>query len=107
MCSLVSETKLTMDSGEIELELRPSITGNCSGLPRSTCIGKKSRVKYECLCHVDDHGSAIGLTARYRKGSSVLDLLEERLDRLIRIIWRVEALIVLREFSRCNHSIVC
>jgi hypothetical protein len=31
-----------------------------------------------------------------RKGSSVLDLLEECLDRLIRIIRRVEALVVLR-----------
>jgi hypothetical protein len=76
MCSLVSEMELTMCSGEIDLELRPRFPGNRYGLPRPTSIGEQSRIKYKCVCHIDDHGGAIGLPARYRKGSSILDLLE-------------------------------
>jgi hypothetical protein len=54
---------------------------------------------------IDHHDIAIWLSTRDRKGSGILDLLEECLDWLIRIIWRVEALVVLRELSRCNHGV--
>jgi hypothetical protein len=49
----------------------------------------KSRVKYECASNIDYDGIAIRFSTRDHKGSIVLDLLEEHLDRLIRIIRRV------------------
>jgi hypothetical protein len=80
LCGLISEPKFTMSSGEIDLELRPCFSGNRSRLPRATIVGKQSRVKYERVCNINDHGGAIRLPACYRKGSGILDLLEKRLD---------------------------
>jgi hypothetical protein len=93
LCSLVGETKLTMCSGKIYLELRPCFSGNRSGLPCLISVGGKSRVNYKGVCHIDDHGGAIGLPARYCKGSSVLEFLEKRLDRLIMMMISVGAII--------------
>jgi hypothetical protein len=75
-----------MGCGEIDLELRPCFPGNCSSLPRPTRIGKQSRVKDYRVCNINDHCVTIRLPSCYRKGSRVLDLLEEHLDQLIRIV---------------------
>jgi hypothetical protein len=78
---LVGEPKLSMSSGEVDLELRPYFPRNRSRLPQTTGVGKQPSVKYERVCNINDHSRAVRLPACNRKRSSVLDLLEKRLDR--------------------------
>jgi hypothetical protein len=79
----------------------------------SDLSGSQSALVCLCVCARAQLGLrefnsiAIWLSTRDRKGSGILDLLEERLDRLIRIIQRVEAIIVMRELSRRNHGVEC
>jgi hypothetical protein len=107
MCGLVGQSKFAMSSSEIDLELRPCFGRYLSRLPCTAGVGKQSCIKYESACNINDHGSTVRLASCNRESSCVLNLLKKHLDRLIRIIRRVESLVVLREFSRCNHSVVC
>jgi hypothetical protein len=105
LCSLVGEMKFAMSSGEIDFKLGPCIGRYRSRLPCMAGVGIQSYVEHESVCKIDDHGRTVRLAACHCERSCILNLLKKRLDRLIGIIRRVEALLVLREFSRCNHGV--
>jgi hypothetical protein len=103
---LVSETKLAMRCGEIDFKLGPCLCRNHSRLPCTACVWIQAGVEHERVRHIDNHGRSVRLATGHGERSCILNLLKERLDWLIGIIRRVEALLVLREFSRCDHSVV-
>jgi hypothetical protein len=97
LCGLVGQSKFAMSSSEVDLELSPCFGRYRSRLPCTTGVRKKYCIKYESVCNVNNHSSTVRLAACNRESSCVLNLLKKRLDRLIRIIRRVESLVVLRD----------
>jgi hypothetical protein len=95
MCSLILKTKLLVSHIKVTLELYPRFILYHSCLTLTTSIREQYGAKYECEGKIDNHRIAVRLSTRHHKGLNILDLLKYIFDRLVRIIRRVEALLVL------------
>jgi hypothetical protein len=93
LCGFISQAKLSMIRSKINLELSPSFVRNCSCLSCATCIREQSSVKYKCRRNFYDHRISIYVSTGHRKSSCTLNMLEDILYRLIRIIRRVKILV--------------
>jgi hypothetical protein len=102
---MIGEAELSLSSGKIDLELSPGLGRGRSRLPCTAGVGIQSCVENKSVCNIDYHDRNVWLATCHCKCSGILNLLKKRLDRLIGIIQCVEALVVLREFSRCNHGV--
>jgi hypothetical protein len=89
-----------MGGRKIDLELSPYIGRDRSRLSCTAGVGKQSCVKHESVCSINNHCRAVRPADCHCESSCILNLLKERLNRLIGITRRVEALVVLRELSR-------
>jgi hypothetical protein len=90
----------------MNLEVGPSFLCCWANLPHTTRIRKQACVKHKSVSNINNHGVPIGLTASDRKRSSILNFLEQGLNRLTGVILCVDSLVVLGEFCGINHSIV-
>jgi hypothetical protein len=87
-------------ASKINLELGPYLFRCGSRLPRTASIREQAGVKNKSKCNIDNHSIAVSFSSSHRKSLSILDLLKERLDRLVRndrlvrIIFCIELLVV-------------
>jgi hypothetical protein len=94
-----------MSSSKIDSKLVPCIGRYRFRLPCTAGVGIQYCVEHESVCNIDNHRLAVRLAACHCEVSCIVNLLKKRLDQLIGIIRRVEALLILRELSRCNHGV--
>jgi hypothetical protein len=73
-------------------------------LPRSTIIWKQACVKHKSVSNTNNHCVPIGMTAGEGKFLSILDFLEQVLNRLIGFILRIESYVVILCLTILAHA---
>jgi hypothetical protein len=85
MCCLISQAK-TVRSCKVNLDFGPSLLRCSSRLPYMISIWEQPGVINKSKCNFNNNRVAVRLSSRYNKGSSIFDLLEQYLNRLVGII---------------------